>query len=62
MAAQLYYTTSDIFCKVRNYYVYLHPILTLYIWVLSGLPLCLTQNDPTFCPRSTFMCFMWISE
>ena len=31
MAVRLYYTTTDIFCKVCNYYVPLHPTLALQI-------------------------------
>jgi len=50
--------TECVYCAVRTRSLY----ITLYSPVVTICTAGLTFNNPTFCPHSVFMCFVWIWE
>ena len=43
-------------------YIYMHMVTTFTRPVVTMCTTSLTFSNPTFCPHSVFMCFVWISE
>jgi hypothetical protein len=68
-----FYNRDDcVYCAVRTKYLNIIRVnlclrklivykMTVAQWLLN-VPPGLTLRNPTFCPHSVFMCFMWISE